>query len=602
MALLARDYQTEAVYSLWEYFKRASGNPLVCMPTGTGKSVVIAEFLHSVYKPFPNQRVMILTHVKELIEQNFKKLKAIWPNAPAGIYSAGLGRRDTRDRITFAGIASVAKRALEFGHIDIVIVDECHLISLAEETLYNIFFKALKAVNPHLKIIGFTATAWRAGVGHIEGAGVFTDTAFDVTTVDAFNRFIDEGYLLPLVPKPTNTLLDVSGVHMRGGEFIPGELQAAVNKEEVTRAALHEMIALGEDRKAWLLFCAGVEHAVDTAEMLTSLGVECKAVHSKLSTAERDKILGAYLNGDLKAVTNNNVLTTGFDHPMLDYIGMFRPTASAVLWVQMLGRGTRPVWPEADGSNWDLWGPNINPGKFDLTLTDHRLACIQHGPKQNCMVMDFANNIRRLGPVNDPVLPRKKGEKGGEAPVKLCNCCNTWNHAAAKICFFCKAPFTESVKIKTVASTEVLIKPSVEIVVDVFKVSHMTYELYHRAPKMPMVKVCYYSGIRKFNEYICLEHEGYALHRARSWWRQRTDVPVPETTLQALSSTSFLKVPTHIRVLMHTKYPEIKAYCFDGSCFGTQAADPDVAPIVETLMAQPAFSKSQSIQDEDIPF
>ena len=95
----ARDYQTFAVTSLYDYFAKSSGNPVLAMPTGTGKSVVIALFLQSIFRSFPNQKIMVLTHVKELIEQNYAKLLAVWPHAPAGIYSAGLDRRDHMQRI-----------------------------------------------------------------------------------------------------------------------------------------------------------------------------------------------------------------------------------------------------------------------------------------------------------------------------------------------------------------------------------------------------------------------------------------------------------------------------------------------------------------------
>ncbi len=588
---IPRDYQTEAVASVWEYFRtHPVGNPLVAMPTGTGKSVVIADLLRTIYAAFPNQRVMILTHVKELIQQNYDKLLALWPMAPAGIYSSGLGRRDTVHRIIFAGIASVARRAAEFGRVDLVFVDECHLISPSDETMYNTFFAALRATNPLVKIVGFTATAWRLGVGKIEGAGLFTHTCFDITHLNAFNRLIDEGYLLPLVPKSPKSILDVEGVHMRGGEFIAGELQAAVDKQEVTFAALTEMIQHGQNRHSWLLFCSGVEHAIHTAEMLTYMGVECGAVHSKMSDGDRDKVIRAYRHGDLKAVANNNVLTTGFDHPALDYIGMLRPTASPVLWVQMLGRGTRPMYA---------------PG-FDLTNMHDRLRAIANSQKQNCLVMDFANNTKRLGPINDPVIPRKKGEKGGEAPVKLCPCCDTWNHASARVCFNCGTQFVQAVKIVHQASTEALIKSSDNPIIEVFSVDHVTYESYQRHPKPAMMKVTYYCGLRRFNDWVCFDHEGFPKRKAAEWWRARSREPVPQSTHEALCNTGQVKVATDLRIWVNKKpYSEIMAYCYDGSGFG-KTAQTNVAPPAEVLNIPSRFpSNPKPVEvdpDADIPF
>jgi len=156
----ARSYQVEAVASIWEYFLKNKGNPVVAMPTGTGKSIVIAMFLKSVYDSYPGQRIMILTHVKELIVQNYEKLKSLWPFAPAGVYSAGLNKRDMFSPITFGGIGSVAKKAPLFGRVDLVLIDEAHLVSPNQATMYQKFIDDLKKKNPSLKVIGLTAPPW----------------------------------------------------------------------------------------------------------------------------------------------------------------------------------------------------------------------------------------------------------------------------------------------------------------------------------------------------------------------------------------------------------------------------------------------------------
>ena len=277
------------------------------MPTGTGKSIVIAMFLQSVFNQYPRQRVMILTHVKELIEQNVDKLITLWPFAPAGVYSAGLRRRDTFAPITFGGIASVRKHSADFGHIDLVLIDEAHLVSPNDATMYQTFLGELKRVNPKLKVIGFTATPWRLGHGKLtdpsvdkegnETPSLFTDIAFDITGLEAFNRLIGEGYLAPLIPKRMQMTLEVDGVHMRGGEFIQAELQLAVDKTELTERAVREAMELGADRRHWLVFAAGVEHAIHTAEIMQDAGIAAAAVHSKMSGAERDEIIEGFKSG-----------------------------------------------------------------------------------------------------------------------------------------------------------------------------------------------------------------------------------------------------------------------------------------------------------------
>jgi DNA repair protein RadD len=521
-----RWYQTEAIDSIFSYFMGSTGNPVVALPTGTGKSLVIGGFMQRVLRQWPKQRFLALTHVKELVEQNAKKLAEMWPNAPIGIYSAGLGRRDTVMPITFGGVASVVNCIEAFGHRDLLLVDECHLISPKADTMYGDAIAGLKKINPYLKVVGFTATAFRLGQGMITDGGLFTDICYDLTGIDAFNRLIAEGYLAPLIPKRTKIELDVSSVGMNNGEFAQGQLQAAVDKEEVTYAALREMVDFGQDRQSWLIFASGVEHAEHIAEALSSFGIPCAAVHSKLGDKERDARIAAFKRGELRALSNNNVLTTGFDHPPVDLIGMLRPTMSPGLWVQMLGRGTRP-------------SPSTG--------------------KRNCLVLDFAGNTRRLGPINDPVIPKRKGKGTGEAPVRICEACGCYNHASARMCINCGEEFTFQTKIIASAATDALLRSDLPIV-EYFDVQRVIYNRHSKEGAPPMIKVSYFAGMHKYDEWICLEHPGFAGKKARDWWRQRHASEPPETTDEALQFVSMLRVPRRIRVWVNKKYPEVLSY------------------------------------------
>lgn len=566
-----REYQQLAVDSLWDYFGKHEGNPVIAMPTGTGKSVVIALILKRIFGTWGGQRIIIATHVKELIQQNYMKLMQLWPGAPAGIYSAGLGRKDATQRITFGGIASMAKNADLFGHVDLMFIDEAHLVSPTETTMYQAFIAMLRRANPKLKIVGLTATPWRLGHGPITEGSLFTDICFDMTGIAPFNWLIEEGYLVPLIPRSTATELKVDGVHMRAGEFAANELQMAVNKDSLTRAALLEMLELGKDRKSWLIFCSGIEHSMNVADMLTDMGVPCRAVHNNMSTTDRDATIKAFKSGELHAIANNNILTTGFDHPGIDLIGVLRPTASAVLWVQMLGRGTRPQF---------LYG-----AEYNLDTKQGRRDSISASGKQNCLVLDYARNTRRLGPINDPVIPRKKGHGGGDAPVKLCESCNVWNHASARVCFNCLTPFPEpQLKIQASATSDELIKVEMPQV-EKFTVGQVSYSIHEKTGRPPMVRVDYYCGIRRFCEFVCFEHEGYAGKRAREWWRERSNAAPPATSYLAMESITELPAAAEIEVWVNNKFPQIMKHHFS-----------DVAE------KQGALAQHSLALDDDIPF
>lgn len=556
--MIPREYQTAAVDSLFDYFTRNKGNPIIALPTGTGKSLIIALFIKTALERYPQTRIMKLTHVKELIEQNFNKLIHFWPLAPAGIYSAGLKRKESSLPITFGGIGTVAKADIKlFGKIDLLIIDECHLVSNTQSTMYRKLIAKLSEINPNLKIVGLTATHYRLGTGSLIGeGGLFTDVCFDMTQREKFNWFLDEGYLSRLVPRPTKLTIDISDVHIKGGEFKADELQKAVDKETITMAAITESIATGRERKHWLVFAAGVEHAIHVTEMLNSLGVPAVVVHSKMPTLQRDEAIEGFKTGVYKAIVNNGILTTGFDFPGIDFIVMLRHTQSASLWVQMLGRGTRPVY--ADG--------------FDLSIKEERLEAINAGPKKDCLVLDFARNTIRLGPINDPIIPqkKKKGRLAGIAPVKLCGNCGAYVHSSVRFCPHCGFEFPESVKIDQHASSAELIAGNEEQPVShyIATVDKVTMEAYRKTDKPPSLMVTYYCGLNRYREWVCIEHGGFAAKKARNWWRQRALAAsaIPATTIEAISKLGALKTPSRLLIKRNPRgYDNVVDYTFGTS-------------------------------------
>lgn len=532
-----RQYQEEGLQALWSYFMTNSGNPILAWPTGSGKSLVPAEFIKRTMFHYPNNRFLVTTHVKELIKQNYEKMQSVWPNAPAGIYSAGLKQKDILNPIIFGGVQSMVKIPDAFGHRDIMFVDEAHLISPNETSSYQKLIGRLRQINPKLKVIGMSATPYRAGQGMLTDGGLFTDIAHDLTSLDNFNKLVREGYLSPLIPKKTSIELDVSNVSMQAGEFVQSQLQHEVDKAEITWKALQEAVYYGQNRKSWLIYATGIEHANHIAEMLNKLGIECASVHSKQPSDYNDAALKAHKELRLRAIVSFGKLTTGLDHPEVDFIVMLRPTMSVVLWVQMLGRGTRVVY--ANG--------------FDLNTIEGRLAAITAGPKQNCLVLDFAKNSIRLGPINDPVIPRKKGDKGGDLPIKICEACGVYNHIKAVHCDPCGNPFSFQVKIKETAGTEVLIKGCEELpIIETFDVTYVTYGRKQKEGKSPYIVATYFIGMDAYKEFVFPESKNRK--HFFDWWRMRSVTDPPTTTADALSRVSQLRPPRRIRVHLNRMY------------------------------------------------
>lgn len=558
--LIPRDYQLAVDDAIWNWFRNnLTGNPCVGMPTGTGKAFQIAYFMWKALRAYPRQKFLVATHVKELVDQNYKEFLEVWPEAPAGIYSAGLNRKDTKQNIIFCGIASIVKQIEAFGRVDILIVDECHLISMKEDSMYMKVIAALKEKNPHFRVLGFTATAWREGQGRLtEGGGIFTDMAIDLTDMQSFNRFIKEGYLVPPVSKPTQLLLDVSGVKLVAGDFNEKQLELAVNKDHITFAALQETLQYAHDRRSWIIFASGLEHAEKIRQMLEHLGVSCRTVHSKMSSGERDKNIADWKAYKFTAIINMGILTTGVNHPGLDLIIMLRPTMSSKLWVQMLGRGTRPLF--------------VKEG-FDLTTIEGRLSSINASVKQNCLVMDFAGNIKRCGPINDPIIPKKKGGKTGEAPIKICDGCGNYNHISARWCggepfrtnWGCGAEFLFQVKIKQQASTEEIIKVTEAPIIETCAVSHVHCSVHEKKGSKNSVKIKYYVGLTKsYQEFLLLQHSPALRAKAEKWWKKRTKLAMPATAEECVALIPDFDVPTHIKVWTNTPYPKVLEECFFG--------------------------------------
>lgn len=398
-----RPYQQKSIDDLYAWFHAhpsAHEHPCLVLPTGAGKSVIIASLVQDALTNWPETRVLMLTHQKELIEQNAEKLQSLWPTAPLGVFSASLKKKVLHRAITYAGIQSIHKRADELGHIDLVIVDECHLINHKESGIYRNFLSNLRAINPRARFIGLTATPYRMGCGIITESDyrIFTDIIEPVNV----GELIALGFLARLESKGTEFKIDTSRVKKSGGEFSEKSLQELTDTAEIVDAITRETLVRSGGLRSILWFCTGIENAHHYAEKLIGFGEEAHVITGDTPHRLRDETLRAFKAGEFRHLTNANVLTTGFDAPNIDGIVLARPVLSPALYVQMVGRGLRLK-----------------------NHTDH------------CKVFDFAGNIARHGPITDVTPPN--APSGMEAPTKECPNpeCMEVVLAFAKVCPSC---------------------------------------------------------------------------------------------------------------------------------------------------------------------
>jgi DNA repair protein RadD len=503
-----RWYQSEAVDACWQYLCTQAGNPVCVLPTGAGKSIVIAQLCKDAVEKY-NGRVLVLQHRKELIEQNADKIKRLIPNIDVGIYSSGLRRWQADNSVVLAGIQSAYKYAFDFGQRHLVIIDESHLVPFDGEGMYQKFLADLRTANPRLRVVGTTATPYRLDCGPLcRLDGIFQKVAYSAS----IQRLIADGYLCNLTSKMATASANTSGLHLRGGEFIHGEMEREFSRTAIVITACMEIVEKTHDRRSVLIFCAGVEHAriiAHTIEKMTSERVGL--VTGETPPLIRDGLLTDFKNRHLRFLCNCDVLTTGFDAPCIDAIAVLRATMSPGLFAQMVGRGFR-----------------IHPAKAD------------------CLVLDFGGNLERHGPIDSENYGKneRSGESVGEAPTKTCPNCGLTVYAGVREC---QCGFTFPIERQS-HSVEADQDHQILAVPQKWVVEAISYHEHYKAkrPNDPPTLRVDYACIpldstggnleqKTFSEWVCIEHNGFAQRKAFQWWKKHSKAPFPNTVEEACS-------------------------------------------------------------------
>lgn len=412
-----RDYQQDAVSSVLKHFRKSNESAVIVLPTGSGKSLVIAELAR-----LAKRKILVLTHVKELVEQNHQKYETY--GVTAGIYSAGLKLKETQHQVTFASIQSAARNLDDFSEpYSLIIIDECHRVNVASPDLskeqpneqskdkdnagakeqshesaskpsnsnqYQQIIEKLMQVNPEVKLLGLTATPYRLGMGWIykkhyrgfmrsEEKRPFEHCIYELP----IRYLIKRQYLTePNLVDATIEHYDFSSLRANAsGEYSPTDMNHLLNKNpRVTQSIIEQVIELGNKRQGIMIFAATVEHA---KEVFSYLPTKLSAlITGATDNTERDKLIKAFKRKEIKYLVNVSVLTTGFDAPHVDMIAILRPTQSVSLYQQIIGRGLRLSDNKKDclvidytGNDFDLYHPEVGEKKPNSKSQPVQVVC-----------------------------------------------------------------------------------------------------------------------------------------------------------------------------------------------------------------------------------
>lgn len=348
MTIALRDYQKEALESVLKEFSLGCTRQLVNLPTGSGKTVIMA----ALAKEF-NKRTLILAHRQELITQTVEKFRLVWPEVSIGVCQAELDEVHCSVVVGSVQSCSRPKRLekLQQQGFELLMIDEAHhcVADSYQGVINTLGFGP--GSNKYDLLLGVTATSDRLGLG---------DIFEQITFSRSISTMISSGYLSPVIGRKIHTNFSVEKIRTQNGDFSVCELAEAVNTAERNEFVVSKFLEYAENRKT-VVFCCDVQHCKDLSIAFKAHGIDCEPVWGDMPPEERKNVLGDLRHGKIQAVTSCGILTEGFDEPSISCIVMARPTKSRSLYIQSVGRGLR-----------------IHPSK------------------ENCLVLDFSDRFHRL--------------------------------------------------------------------------------------------------------------------------------------------------------------------------------------------------------------
>ncbi|MFL0864656.1 DEAD/DEAH box helicase [Vibrio parahaemolyticus] len=453
-----RPYQADSVKAVIHYFRKHSTPAVIVLPTGAGKSLVIAELAR-----LAKGHVLVLAHVKELVEQNHAKYEGY--GLKGAIFSAGLGRKETDQQVVFASVQSVVRNLDSFkNQFSLLVIDECHRVPDDKNSSYQKVITHLRELNPGIKVLGLTATPYRLGMGWIyqyhtrgqvrtEESRFFRDCIFELP----IRYLLDENFLTPARMMDAPVLsYDFSQLKPANtGRYKEAEMDMVIDKaKRATPQIVEQIIQYTRERKGVMIFAATVRHAQEIHGLLPE--GETAIVIGDTPTPERDAIIQAFKNREIKYLVNVSVLTTGFDAPHVDLIAILRPTESVSLYQQIVGRGLRLSEGKNEclvldyaGNSYDLYQPEVGDPKPDSTSEIITIPCPACGFNNNFWGKLDSNGFllehfgRRCQGYFEDEDTGEREHCGYRFRAKYCGECGADNDIAARICHECDATLVD---------------------------------------------------------------------------------------------------------------------------------------------------------------
>lgn len=534
-----RSYQVNANVDLYKWWiTHPRQKPIVVLPTGAGKSLVIADLCKKLFSTWADQnpRTLVIVPSKELAQQNGEKLRSILPkDISLGYHSASLNKAELETDVIVSTIGSIYKKAHLFGNIKCVLIDECHLVKNKTAGRYRQFLSDLERYC-NFAVAGYTATPF-------DGKGVWLTSGDDpffhgIAHETSMKTLIEENFLSPLV-LPINTLvtqINTSQIKKSGGDFNVRDL--ADKTDEYLQSIVDESMRVAADRKKWIAFTPTVKNANDLSELYKARGLSSVVVCGSTPMADRAQHIDDFKAGKIRCLVTVLALAIGFDVPDVDCIIWARSTTSPVLFVQGAGRGLR-----------------IAPGKT------------------NCLWLDFTDTTDRLGAI-DSIRGRKKNKKIEDigAPCIICGNCGARVVPASTVtCPECGHTMREDNE----ASEAEISNAAILSCNEIYDVDKVLYSHHVTKAGIPAMKVTYVAGLRRFSEWVNIEHPKAQYH-ALKWWNERTQYLIDQDNIsddilremrfesvrdggvvEALKVSDRLQIPSVIVVDNSGQYPKI---------------------------------------------